>query len=151
MKENAAKKLIGWIIFIVYIAVTLYFLFFASEMGRSMKEDYAYNLELFKEITRYTNWAKESETGFRAMLINVAGNVACFIPFGILLPLNVKRTRNFISVLLSTALFSMIIESVQLITRLGSFDVDDILLNTIGGVLGYICYVIFLKCKGIKK
>lgn len=151
MIKSAAKKAIMWIIFILYIAVTLYFLFFAGEMGRSSaKTEYSYNLELFKEITRFTQWAKMSETGFKAMMINVVGNVACFIPFGILLPINVKSMGRFINILLITFVVSLGIESVQLITKLGSFDVDDILLNTLGGVLGYTIYVIVLKCKGNK-
>ena len=43
---------------------------------------------------------------------------------------------------------SLCVEIIQLFTRVGSFDVDDILLNTIGGVLGYI---IFLICNGIRR
>lgn len=145
MKKNTTK-IIGWTIFIVYIAVTLYLLFFAGEMGRShLKERYTYNLELFKEITRFISWAKVSKAGFNAMLVNVVGNVVCFIPFGILLPLNVRRLDRFVSVMMITFIFSLLIESVQLITRTGSFDVDDILLNTFGGIIGYIIYRLALK------
>ncbi len=146
MLKKAAQKAIMWIIFILYMAVTLYFLFFAAEMGRSnAKAEYSYNLEPFKEIARFVEWAKISETGFKAMMINVVGNIACFIPYGILLPVNVKKADRFVSVLLISAATSLVIESVQLITRLGSFDVDDIFLNTLGGVLGYLIYVIILR------
>lgn len=145
MKNNTAK-LIGWTIFIVYIAVTLYFLFFAGELGRShLRDNYAYNLELFKEITRFISWAKVSEAGFNAMMVNVVGNVVCFIPFGILLPFNVKKLDRFVSVMMITFLFSLLIESVQLITRTGSFDVDDIFLNTLGGILGYVIYKVSIR------
>lgn len=138
MKNNTAK-LIGWTIFIVYIAVTLYLLFFAEGMGRShLKTNYTYNLQLFKEISRFVEWAKVSEAGFNAMMINVVGNVACFVPFGILLPINIKKYDRFLSVLLMTFVFSLIVETVQLITRTGSFDVDDIFLNTLGGIVGYV-------------
>ncbi len=151
MQKNSSKKIFIWIIFIVYIVVTLYFLLFASELGRSVKKQYAYNLDLFKEITRYTKWAKVSKTGFKAMLINIVGNIACFIPFGILLPLNVDRTRSFISVSCITFIFSLSIENVQLITKLGSFDVDDLLLNTIGGAIGYITYIVLVKYRRKKR
>jgi len=145
MKNNAAKIWIGWTIFIVYIAVTLYLLFFAEGMGRShLKEEYTYNLQLFKEITRFVEWAGVSEAGFRAMMVNVIGNVACFVPFGILLPLNIKRLNKFAIIMLITFLFSLAIETVQLITRTGSFDVDDIFLNTVGGIVGFITYNIIL-------
>ena len=89
----------------------------------------------------------ESEAGFKAMLVNVVGNIACFVPFGILLPFNVKKLDRFASVLLLAFVFTLSIESVQLITRTGSFDVDDILLNTLGGILGYAIYKIVLIIK----
>ena len=43
---------------------------------------------------------------------------------------------------------SLGVEVFQLLTRVGSFDVDDLLLNTIGGILGY---VLFLICNGIRR
>lgn len=150
--EKITAKVIRWTIFILYMAVALYFLFFAGEMGRShLKEDYTYNLELFKEITRFIKWGMRDETGFKAMLVNVVGNVVCFVPFGILLPMNVKKTSRFISIFLLTFMVSLIIETIQLITRTGSFDVDDILLNTLGGVIGYIIYALTLKIKHRRK
>ena len=52
-------------------------------------------------------------------------------------------------------LFSLFVESVQLVSKVGSFDVDDLLLNTLGGVLGYIlfliCNIIRRKCYGQKR
>ena len=45
-------------------------------------------------------------------------------------------------------LLSLGVEVMQLITRVGSFDVDDIFLNTLGGVLGYIIFVI---CNAIRR
>ena len=150
MENYTAKKTISWAIFIVYIAVTLYLLFFAEGMGRShLKDSYTYNLELFKEISRFIKWGMESETGFKAMMINVVGNIACFVPFGILLPINIKKFARLLSILLITFIFSVCIESIQLITRTGSFDVDDVVLNTLGGVLGYCIYkiAIFIKVK----
>jgi len=35
---------------------------------------------------------------------------------------------------------SLLVELIQLVTKVGSFDVDDIILNTIGGAIGYIVY-----------
>ena len=42
---------------------------------------------------------------------------------------------------------SLFIESVQLLTRVGSFDVDDLILNTLGGILGYVLFYILNKIR----
>ena len=45
---------------------------------------------------------------------------------------------KYVSVTLLTMVFSMLIETAQLVLKVGAFDVDDIFLNTVGGLLGYI-------------
>ena len=52
-----------------------------------------------------------------------------------------EEIRRFI---LYTFLFTLSIETMQLITRVGVFDVDDLLMNTLGGIGGWICYRIAL-------
>ena len=58
-----------------------------------------------------------------------------------------KIFKNIISVTLMTFLFSLFIETAQLLTKVGAFDVDDLFLNTVGGFLGYI----FMKLTKIRK
>ena len=53
-----------------------------------------------------------------------------------------EKKRGLIKVVLGSFLFSLIIESCQYIFKVGVFDVDDLLLNTIGGLIGYIIYKI---------
>ena len=53
-----------------------------------------------------------------------------------------EKTRGLIKVVLGSFLFSLIIESCQYIFKVGVFDVDDLLLNTIGRLIGYIIYKI---------
>jgi len=59
------------------------------------------------------------------------------------LPRLFKRCRNLFFVIVLSLELSLLVEVVQLVTRVGSFDVDDLLLNTIGGILGYIIYKVF--------
>ncbi|RUT30510.1 VanZ family protein [Paenibacillus zeisoli] len=74
-------------------------------------------------------------------LINFIGNIVIFIPFGILLPLIFKRMSNPLSkVLILSFTFSLGLETAQLMLAIGTFDVDDLILNTFGGVLGYGVY-----------
>ena len=59
-----------------------------------------------------------------------------------------SRSRGFFRTLFYSLLLSLGVEVMQLVTRVGSFDVDDILLNTLGGVLGYI---LFMICNAIRR
>lgn len=69
---------------------------------------------------------------------NLVGNIVAFIPFGMFLVLLSKnRGMSFIGVLGRTLSFSLCLECLQVVFSLGVFDVDDLILNTSGGVLGY--------------
>ncbi|MGG0175120.1 VanZ family protein [Gottfriedia acidiceleris] len=69
---------------------------------------------------------------------NLVGNIVAFIPFGMFLVLLSKnRGMSFISVFISSLSFSLCIESLQVVFSLGIFDVDDLILNSSGGLLGY--------------
>ncbi len=71
-------------------------------------------------------------------LSNLVGNIVVFIPFGMfLVVLSKNRGMSFIGVLILSLSVSLCLECLQLITALGVFDVDDLILNTSGGVLGY--------------
>lgn len=138
-KTNRRVRFWGRVLFMAYMFMALYFMFFSETLDRTMVSDsYRYNLTLFKEIKRF--WEMRYSYGWGVTLINLLGNVVCFMPFGFLLP-TISKSRvikNIISVTFFTMLFSVFIETAQLVTKVGAFDVDDILLNTIGGMAGYI-------------
>lgn len=69
---------------------------------------------------------------------NLAGNIIGFMPFGFILPLLSVRFLKLRSIILATFTLSLTFEILQLRYELGSFDVDDLILNTLGGVLGFI-------------
>ena len=147
-KATRKVRIFGRIFFVAYMILALYFMFFSETLDRTMVSDqYRYNLTLFKEITRFWNMHHIYEWNIK--IINLLGNVVCFMPFGFLLQLVSKRSvfKNFLSVTFLAMLFSIGIETAQLVTKVGAFDVDDIFLNTIGGLLGYI----FLKFTKLRK
>ena len=74
-------------------------------------------------------------------------NIIAFMPMGFFLPIITNRVKNIAFTIIIATAISLIIESIQLITVLGSFDVDDILLNAIGAIFGFIFYLIFIKKK----
>ena len=97
------------------------------------------NVTLFKELTRY-------QIGTRLFYRNIIGNIIMFIPFGFFtsyyLKLNKKRFIFYL-----TLIVSIVIELIQL--KIGrAFDVDDIILNMVGSLLGYLLYRVMDKIFG---
>ncbi|CAM4480685.1 VanZ family protein [Paenibacillus typhae] len=71
-------------------------------------------------------------------LVNLTGNIALFIPFGIFMALlSSNRQISWFGVMLRSFGVSAVLECAQGLFSIGTFDVDDLLLNTFGGVLGY--------------
>ena len=136
----------GKVLFVLYIVFLVYFLFLAEWYGRTgTGEDYRYNLELCREIRRFITYREQ--LGMFAVFANLFGNILIFVPYGFFISMAAER-RGFFKTLFCSFGLSLCVELVQLVTRVGSFDVDDILLNTIGGILGYILFAI---CNGIRR
>ena len=92
----------------------------------------------FKEMLRY-------RFGSRLFIKNVMGNVLLFIPFGFFTSYILKRKRIYIPIIL-TIITSITIETTQLyIGRV--FDIDDIILNVVGGIIGYLLYIFLDEIK----
>lgn len=137
--KDKKERIISIIIFVIYIIALCYFLFFAESMGRTTRGDeYHYNLQPLFEIKRI--WRSSHILGMKYVILNFAGNVIAFIPFGYLLPKMVKKKPRLFHTVLFSFEFSLLVELTQLISRTGSFDVDDLILNTFGGLIGYILY-----------
>lgn len=76
-------------------------------------------------------------------LAHIVLNICMFIPFGLLLPMIIKKSDSFLKVLGLSFAFTLLIEIVQLVLPMGrSFDIDDLICNTLGGVIGYCIYVL---------
>ena len=147
-KTDRKVRIFGRIFFVLYMILALYFMFFSETLDRTMVSDeYRYNLTLFKEINRF--WNMRYTYGWDVTIVNLLGNVVCFMPFGCLLPTVSRKKifKNFLSVTLMAMLFSLGIETAQLLMKVGAFDVDDIFLNTVGGLAGYI----FMKLTRVRK
>lgn len=135
-------RTLGTVLFILYVLALIYFLFFSEEYGRVAMEErqYRYNLTPFVEIRRF--WVYRRQLGFWAVFTNLFGNVAGFLPFGFMLPMIVKRMRNGLLIILSGFALSFTVEVIQLIAKVGCFDVDDMIMNTAGAALGYLLFFI---------
>ncbi len=90
------------------------------------------NLVPFKEILRY-------DVGTNEFNRQVIGNILLFVPFGYFMS-NYCRIKGLGTITIVSLLTSLVIETVQhFIGR--SFDVDDIILNVLGGIVGFLLYI----------
>lgn len=130
------------LISIVYFAMLLFFLFVGFDRsGKAARGGYFYNLSL-EPIAPFR---------FDGLLHNPfmlfqLGNVLAFIPCGLLLPVLVgwgffRLTGAFVAGML-------LVETAQMLTGLGSFDINDVVLNTLGYLTGYLAWAVGRKFGG---
>jgi glycopeptide antibiotics resistance protein len=130
--------------FFIYVFAVLqltgYFILFKEvsshgwwdKMNQRIETHDRVNLEPFKTIDIYQTWGKQ-----------ILGNFVMLLPLGIYLPLIYKRLRkayNFFVVLFICFVVSVGIELLQLATSYRSTDIDDVMLNTLGGGAGFLIY-----------
>ena len=144
------RSLLKWVCFLAYLLFLGYVLFYSVGFDRVEHENYRYNLTLFQEIMRY--YSLGMRTGnWMLFVLNVIGNIVVFMPIGMFLPSLFSRCRNVFFTTVLCLEMSLYVEVMQLVTRVGSFDVDDLLLNTIGGICGYIVYMIYRGMKRLRR
>ncbi|MFE9274306.1 VanZ family protein [Paenibacillus glucanolyticus] len=120
-------KMIALILLIGYTILLGYWMLWG--FGRTVRHEYSYNLVPFSTMVTYFPVRSMSS------IINIMGNIAVFVPFGVLLPL-LFRLR-YLKMLGVFVIGLFLLEMAQLITRRGSFDVDDFILNSLGATIGY--------------
>ncbi len=136
-KIHLIKELISFS-FIVYIVCLFYAVTFQDIDASSVRS----NLVPFQEMFRYS-------FGSRLFIKNVLGNMLMFVPYGFFASYFLKE-RRLLVILFLIVILSCTIEWMQLyIGRV--FDIDDIILNVVGGLTGYFCYVILYKLGRIFK
>ena len=126
------------VVILPYTIFLLYLMFFG--MGRKQSED---NLLTIEPVFSTINFIKGS-ISWKDIIIIVGGNIIMFIPFGFLGWIFPKL--NDLKTLLITFVSAIIIiEALQYFSRLGIFEVDDVLLNTFGVFLGFLMKKIIEK------
>lgn len=145
-KNKKLLKAAAAIIFLIYIGGLIYFLFFSEKYGRNNASDfYRYNLMPFHEIMRFCKY--RDVIGFEMVAVNLAGNIVVFMPFGFLLPVIYKPLKKWYAILPLGICFSIVIECVQLVTKVGSMDIDDVILNVTGVWLGFVFLKLCCFCR----
>lgn len=142
-------RVLPGLLFILYIFFLLYLtvfkrLFFGTTIGMFFESyrlntsslDYNLNLVPFRTIYGYLAHPPSKTVA----LTNLLGNVLAFMPLGFLVPLVFKKIYTIRWILIVSIGSSFVIELIQLILGVGSLDVDDVLLNLLGGLLGFFVY-----------
>ncbi|WP_210635227.1 VanZ family protein [Streptomyces sp. GESEQ-13] len=79
------------------------------------------------------------QPGLRDAIKQIGGNILLGVPFGVLAPVVAPRTRGFLRILVLTAVVMLLVEVAQGLLVTGrAFDIDDVILNTAGALLGYL-------------
>ena len=126
VRRNKAPFLV-WAItaFIMYFVIMLFITFLSRESGSRIGVD----LELF------STWGINTRNN-----AYVIENILLFIPYGFLCAWVFKAARKFLPCTLIGMVTSLGVECLQLVTERGYFQIDDIITNTLGTVVGYIIF-----------
>ena len=125
------KKIGVGILFIIYMEVLLQTAFFSREAGSRKGID----------LTILSTWGKTAQE--HAYFIE---NIMMFVPLGILLPMLFKKIRKLQYCALTGFSCSCTIEVSQLITQRGFCQLDDVITNTMGAVVGWMIWRCVWKC-----
>ena len=144
------KKRLWQTIFGIYCAGMLFLLFFRAwpEGGRSYRENMLslLNPVPFETIAHFIRLlGHRSGDLVRLAAVNLFGNVIMFIPLGFLLPVLFPRLRGFLRTMAVGCAAIVAVELTQMLTLLGTCDVDDLILNLAGIALGYPIYLLLKK------
>lgn len=147
MKNATEQKKINWvlIIFVLYIIFLIKVIIFKYpiEHLKTIVDSWQKDVVLeglstanYKPFHTIRLYLRHYNTLGVIAFSNLYGNILVFVPFGYLLPMFHKRSKNLLILLLNAFLFVAGIEIFQLFSAFGAFDVDDILLNCSGALIG---------------
>lgn len=143
--NNKPMKINLYIFFMLYLILLITLTLFDSSWGRNgfaIKDFKVYikqsvNLVPFKTII---NYIKEFNSMYstRQIMFNLLGNICAFMPMALFLPLLFKKQSKFKNFIITMIIIILGIESLQLITTSGRFDIDDLILNLFGAAIMYL-------------
>ncbi|MFC4401605.1 VanZ family protein [Gracilibacillus xinjiangensis] len=148
-----------WLVFFIYFCLSSYLLIFQRvrtlvsnywngisinpyvyipSTGASYFETFLANSNLipFKNTFRYL--MESDNFSFQFIFNNIVGNILVFLPLGLLLPLLFRQYKRFPLLFATVTCLTILVEITQITLHIGQFDVDDVILNIIGGMIGFL-------------
>lgn len=145
--QHKMLKTIHIAAFIIYLINLYYQLFFSPSLRRSIN---TVNLVPFKTILLYFNAYKMHSLPLKNIFLNIVGNMMLFMPYGYFMYVLFKRFRSFIPYVFLFLSLICGVEIIQYIAKVGTADIDDVILNMSGIVIFYIMTLIPWLRKRIK-
>lgn len=131
-RGRATFPVMAYTLLVMYVAIVIGITFLSRESGSGQEPD----LQIF------STWGINNRNN-----AYVLENVLLFIPLGIICPVAFRKFRHFLISVSAGFFASLLIELLQLISRRGFFQIDDIITNTIGMIIGF---GIFKLCSEIR-
>lgn len=139
-------------IFTALYAIVLVFVLFVGK-GAGANSDWSFasyvkaytNLIPFATLTEYARRLAADTINVKTVVYNVLGGIALFVPLGVILPFFFEKLGKLWRCAVASLVVSVAIETMQLVLRRGSFDVDDIILNVVGAAIGYAIFFVLKK------
>ncbi len=131
-------------LFIAYCVFIIYYAILSRETRNAPKADLRFMWAYREMLTGHPEWKED-------VLQNIL-NIVFFIPYGLFFPksllfhINLFRSKPWQGILLSGILFSLFVELTQYIFCLGLCELDDVICNGLGAVIGYGLFRCFLLC-----
>ncbi|WP_205068218.1 VanZ family protein [Bacillus mesophilum] len=148
-QENNNKYL--FILFGIYIALLVYFMFFGFDRPQRLVavREFRYSFEFI----RIPLWLPNHfSIDIIKLWIFSLGNLLAFVPFGILVPMVFeKQIKSYFQFIFLFVFFILCLEILQMVTYLGSFDLTDIVINTMGATIGFCSYRVSVRMNTSRK
>lgn len=143
--KSKTRPLILLALMLIYLIVLLGLTVFRGSLSGSR----SVNFIPFATISEYI---KSIFTGNRIIgFANLAGNLVIFLPLGYITALLTSKMRNVVKISGLSLVVSISIEVLQYLFACGASDIDDVILNTIGGLLGYGVYLLVSRFAWTRK
>ena len=147
MNQRFSSKKIIWCIFILYLIFMVWVLLGRNrfDIGKPYWEEVQLNINLlpFSTIKGYLHILVNNTNSHLVphVLLNLIGNVVSFIPLGFFMSYLFVCEKTFRRFLFHNVLLISGIELIQLFALRGSCDIDDLILNVSGSIIGF-----FIQC-----
>ncbi len=152
IKNQKLCKIILSVIFAVYCLALIYILFLRSGHRHLSYVNHlktSFNLIPFNSIADYFSRFANHQINFVTFISNMLGNLLLFFPMGVLLPNFTPKVRGGKFIALGVGMI-VAVELVQYFSALGALDIDDVILNSVGLVLGYFTFILLSKMSKVK-
>ena len=154
-RNKTVKKVVRialWTCFSVYLFIVLKILFLDARYRFPVEQiRYHVNFIPFHTVTDYVKALVNDRIELDTVLKNLVGNLLLLFPLGCMLPCLFLRMRRLGRFSLTVLLLILSVELLQIGLRVGSFDVDDIMFNFVGAVVGYAAVHIPPFCRLLRK